>query len=181
MLLLERLPWLIVASVIVACAILQWRSHHEVGALREQVATARLQAEQKAREQIARAAQAADAAVLDAQQRASRAEQNAHHLRQELARVASDRPCLSAATRSVLERHPAFAASVPARAVLPDRAASAAAADSGQPEQPAEHAVSTERDMAEWALQVSTLYDTCRARIDAIRQWDAHANPPASR
>ena len=31
----------------------------------------------------------------------------------------------------------------------------------------------TDSDLAAWALDTMTLYQTCRARIDALRQWDA--------
>lgn len=171
---LERLPWLIAALAATTAAVSIAWSRHEVAALHAQSAAAQLQAERLAREQIARSAQAADAAVLAAQQKAAAAQQQTNRLRQELAHVASDRPCLSAATRSLLERHPAFAASVPARAVQLDRADAAATADPGQP-------ATSERDVAEWALQASTLYAECRARIDAIRDWDTHAHSPAGR
>ncbi|MGC9185366.1 MAG: hypothetical protein ACP5GC_07960 [Thiomonas sp.] len=163
---LERLAWWIAAlAVTIATVSVIW-SRHEVATLRAQIASAQRQAERRAREQIARAAQAADAAVLAAQQKAAVAQQQTTRLRQELAHVTTDRPCLSAATRRVLERHPAFFPSMPASAASAARPAAAAAADSHQP-------VSTERDVAAWALDASALYAECRARIDALRQWDA--------
>lgn len=177
---LERLAWTIAAAaVLVAITTVVW-SRHQVSALRAQMASAQLQAERQAREQIARAAQAADAAVLAAQQNAAAAQQQTTRLRQELAHVASDRPCLSAATRRLLERHPAFSSSVPASAASVARPAARTAAD---PEQ----SVSTEQDVAAWALDASALYAQCRARLDALRQWDAQtfgapgARAPAGR
>jgi len=31
---------------------------------------------------------------------------------------------------------------------------------------------STDADIAGWILDVASLYEACRARIDALRQWD---------
>ena len=42
-------------------------------------------------------------------------------------------------------------------------------------------ASSTDSDLAAWALDTMTLYQTCRARIDALRQWDDALNSPMSR
>jgi hypothetical protein len=35
---------------------------------------------------------------------------------------------------------------------------------------------STDADVAGWIIDAASLYEQCRARIDAIRQWDAVTN-----
>jgi hypothetical protein len=134
---------------------------------------------QAGRERDARAAAEETARKLTAAQAAERAAAaNLHsvqetlnetdrRLRQALARVArADRVCLSADTRSVLD-HARSAAHVPTGASGSHPADAGASADSGGP-----GGAASERAVAEWAATAIRLYDECRARINAIRQWD---------
>lgn len=182
---LDRLPWLLLLLALALCAVLRvqtLRAQQQLDALRLQVAQQRLRTEQQARAQVVQAAAAADAAVLAAQQRTTAALSIASQLRHEIDRLASDRrPCLSAATVRVLERHPAFRPGVPARPGQPVAAAAAASLHAREPERATSAALSSERDVATWALEAAGLYEQCRARLQAIAQWDADAHHPAPR
>ncbi|HXF66223.1 MAG TPA: hypothetical protein VNK67_05925 [Burkholderiales bacterium] len=128
------------------------------------------------RETAARAAAqriaAAQAAERTAATRLQSVQERLHEtdarLRQALARVArADRMCLSSDTRRVLDDARRDADRVPARPAGPDPADAAAPADPGGPD-----GAASERAVAEWAATAIRLYGECRARIDAIRQWD---------
>lgn len=69
---------------------------------------------------------------------------------------------LSGAARGLLNARLAAADGLPARAAEPDRAAAESSADPGV----------TEADLGAWIADAVSAYDECRARIDAIRQWD---------
>lgn len=80
---------------------------------------------------------------------------------------------LSAAARGLLNARLA-ADELPARAGKPDRAAAPAAADSALTPGPSPGGRGGvhEADLGGWIMDAITAYDDCRARIDAIRQWD---------
>ncbi|MGE4366510.1 hypothetical protein [Thermomonas sp.] len=152
-----------------ACAVIGWsarglRDAPTIARLRAEIATTAAAADRARAEAIARARAADAAAITDLQQRLTRAAATTEDLRHALAATTSGRACLSADARRVLHRAPAFAA-VPAPAAGPAAAGPAAAADPGD-------RASTDADLAGWALDVAALYEQCRARIDAIRQWD---------
>jgi len=175
---LDRLPGLLWLLTALLAALFKWQAlqaDHALLALQARTAAERLHSERQAREQISRAAAAADAAVLQAQSQAQRALAQSGELRRELARVSTARPCLSADTRRLLHTSTAFASNH-----LPAPAASAAGSHTptaADPEQQSaqQHSapVSTEADVAGWILDAATLYTQCRARLDALRQWDA--------
>lgn len=74
----------------------------------------------------------------------------------------ADRCGLSGPARRLLNAAIADASAVPAPAGEPAHADAGASADPG----------ATEADIAGWAADAIALYGECRARIDAIRQWD---------
>jgi len=151
------------AMLVAACAsaVIGWSAR----GLRDAPTIARLRAEIATTAAAADRARAADAAAItDLQQRLTRAAATTEDLRHALATATTGRACLSADARRVLHRAPAFAA-VPAPAAGPAAAGPAAAADPGE-------RASTDADIAGWALDAAALYEQCRARIDAIRQWD---------
>lgn len=126
----------------------------------------------RAAEEAARRLSAAQAAEQAAQSQLATVQERLHatdaRLHQALARVArANRMCMSADTRRVLDDARRDADRVPARTAEPDPAASAAAADPGGPS-----GAASERAVAEWAATAIRLYGECRARIDAIREWD---------
>jgi hypothetical protein len=80
----------------------------------------------------------------------------------EIDSLSTGRECLPGALR--LRINAAIAGDdVPASAAATNGSAAAAAADPGG---------ATDREIADWALEAARLYDACRARIDAIREWD---------
>jgi hypothetical protein len=126
-------------------------------------------AEALARWQQAQAAERAAVRTLHATQ--SRLADRERRLQEALDALPDDDGCgLSAARISLLNDAIADAAgaaagaAVPAPAGGPDAAAAAAAAD---PRGGADQAA-----LAGWAAAVIGLYDACRARVEAIRQWD---------
>lgn len=137
-----------------------------------QAAKAYAEAERQNRERLQAAQAAADQAVTTAQARADAANRKTLEITHELAQVTTGRPCLGAAARSLLEQSPAFGHRPGLR--LPQAAASpaaTAAAATPDPSHSQPQPVSTDRDLANWITQASALYETCRARIDGLREW----------
>ena len=139
-----------------------------------QAAQAYAEAERQNRERLQAAQAAADQAVTTAQARADAANRKTLEITHELAQVTTGRPCLGAAARSLLEQSPAFGhrpgLRLPAAAASPPSTAAAATPDPshGQTEP---KPVSSDRDLANWITQASALYETCRARVDGLREW----------
>lgn len=80
----------------------------------------------------------------------------------------SSRCGLSAPARGLLNRALDAGDDLPARAAGPDPAPAAAAADPAEP--------TNEADLGAWIADAISAYDGCRARIDAIRQWDGEVS-----
>lgn len=157
-----------------------WRLHGDAAeataALSQQVAIVAQSREQQATQaarQLATAQAAADQAVARAQARADQAQRHSDQLQQEISNATSaTRPCLSAAARGLLDSLPAFVDAgpglrVPTPAGSAARAASAATAPSGG----SAARQSSERAVAQWIDAAARLYDTCRGRVDALRDW----------
>jgi hypothetical protein len=135
-----------------------------------------------AREKDARAAAEAAAALLaraqgaeaEAAARLAQAQAAARSrledARREVYQLATGRPCLPDAVRLRLNAAIGAADGLPAGAGDAAFAATEPAADPGHGEG---RRVSTDADVAGWALDAAALYEQCRARLDAIRQWDA--------
>ncbi|GAB4173784.1 MAG: hypothetical protein Fur0039_15360 [Rhodocyclaceae bacterium] len=148
--------------------------------------------QRRASEEAAARLAAADAAARAAQAELSRREAayraRLKETRDEIYRLSTGRECLSGPLR--LRINSAIGADpVPARAGEPDRAAAQPAADpilhppsgresggEGHPPSPSGRGAggegATDVDLAGWILDAAALYGQCRARIDAIRQWD---------
>ena len=126
------------------------------------------QAERDNRARLERAAAAADAAVVEANARAAAAERTAKELRNDLAKTtSSSRACLSGAAVGLLNASSGASGSgmrMPETTTGSGSTASAASTDSGQ-------LAASERDIAEWIVTARSMYETCVARIDALRQW----------
>lgn len=97
-------------------------------------------------------------------------------LKEELYALPTARGCgLSAGARGLLNAAIAEAGALPARAGASDRADAGLAADSGYDAgHDAGHV--SEADLGGWIAEAAARYDECRARIDAIGQWDATVN-----
>ncbi|MFN4003340.1 MAG: hypothetical protein ACK4MJ_04175 [Hylemonella sp.] len=132
---------------------------------------AMLAACEQARVEDSAAAAAATAALMkraeDAEGRAARSLSSAkasidkriQEARHDVYALAGSGCGVSGAVR--LRLNTAIAGDVPAGAGHAAGAAAGAAADSG------------EREIAAWVLDAAQRYEECRARIEAIRQWDA--------
>lgn len=152
--------------------------------------TAQVQAQlarcEQGRADDARAAAEATAAVLaraqDAEAQAARrlaaaeaaTRKKIEETRRDVYPLTTGRECLSAAVR--LRLNAAIAADrLPAGAGDAAFAASGSSADSILPSPAGRWAGgegATDADVAGWALDAAALYGECRARIDAIREWD---------
>lgn len=145
----------------------------EVEQIRADVARREAQAAEDARRRIEAAQAAAEAAIAERDRRLHALDATNTRLRNDIKTATTGRPCLSGDARRVLHGAPAFKPGLSAPAAGALGAAAAAAADTGQPaeqhaEQPAE---SSDADVAGWIIDAAALYEQCRARIDAIRQW----------
>ncbi|TCS70755.1 hypothetical protein EDC61_11482 [Sulfuritortus calidifontis] len=126
--------------------------------------------QRRAAEDAAHRLAAAEDAARSAQAELSRREADfkarLKETRNEIYSLSTGRECLAGPLR--LRLNAAIAAdSVPARAGEPHPAPAEPAADPGG------HAAgSTDAAVGQWILDAASLYEQCRARIDAIRQWD---------
>jgi len=132
-------------------------------------------AERRNTQRLQAALTAADAAVALAQSREATARQTLETTRAELIRVTSaSRACLSAAAVRVLNA----SATAPGGSGL--RLPTATASAAGPAAEPAAAAAgyASEQAVAGWIAQAQQMYDTCRARVDALAQWARGVHPP---
>lgn len=149
-------------------------SRAELQAVTDAAAAQQLATVTQAQQRLTVAAAASDAALTAQAAREIALNETNRRLQHALRTQASARPCFSTATRGLLQQHPAFyRTELPAAASGSVVAAAAAAAD---PVQSDSQSDSSERDIAEWSLAAAGAYETCRARIDALRRWDAGVN-----
>ena len=137
----------------------------EVAQIRADVARREAQAAEDARRRIEAAQAAAEAAIAERDRRLLALDATNTRLRNDLKQATTGRPCLSGDARRVLHGATAFGPRLSAPAGEPARADAGASADPGQP------AESSDADVAGWIVDAAALYEECRARIDAIRQW----------
>ena len=135
----------------------------EVAQIRADVARREAAAAIDARRRIEAAQKAADAAIAQRDARIAELDATTRRLRHDLASVTTGRPCLSPAARGLLQQSPAFGLKLPTATGSAASAPAAPAADPGD---------STDTDIAGWIIDAADLYEQCRARIDALRQWD---------
>ncbi|MCX8016335.1 MAG: hypothetical protein N2690_00330 [Rhodocyclaceae bacterium] len=95
------------------------------------------------------------------------AEKRLRETRREIDALSTGRECLSGPLRLRLNATLQPAQHVPAPAGDAARATAGAAADTG------DGRASTDADVAGWIVEAAGRYDECRARLDAIRHWDA--------
>lgn len=167
-------PWVVVAVVSAAAtgAMLGYSWEHrarvaEVAQIRADVARREAEAAIDARRRIEAASRAADAALAEKDRRMLELDATNRRLSHDLQATTTGRPCLSSAARGLLQQSPAFGLKLPTTTGSALAAPAAAAADSGQ-----SSSDSTDTDIAGWVLDAAALFEQCRARIDAIRQWD---------
>lgn len=111
---------------------------------------------------LAAAEEAARAAQAELTRREAAFNTRLKEVRSEIYRLSTGRECLSGPLR--LRLNAAIAADpLPARAAGADPAHAEPAADSGG---------SSDAALGQWILDAASLYEGCRARLDAIRQWD---------
>jgi hypothetical protein len=139
----------------------------EVAQIRADIARREAAAADEYRRRIEAASRAADAAISEKDRRVLELDATNRRLRHELSTATTGRPCLSADARGLLQQSPAFGLKLPEATGGASSANAATSADTG---------VSTDADIAGWVLDAATLYEQCRARIDAIRQWDEVTN-----
>lgn len=137
-------------------------------------ADARAAAEQAA-QLLARAqgAEAEAAARLAAQQSAF--ERRLKEVRSEIYRLTTGRECLSGALRLRLNAAISSPGGLSADTGAAAHAAAGTAADPGISSPPGRRdggEGATDSDIAGWIVDVAGLYEQCRARIDALREWD---------
>ena len=127
----------------------------------ERANTARLQAAQAA----------ADTAIAAAQARAEANAKQSQELRHALNTATSrTRQCLSAAAVRLLNAPAAPGAGSPGLR-LPTHPASTAAASSASPADTGRPA--SEQAVADWIVTARQMYEVCRGRVDAVREWSA--------
>jgi cell division protein FtsB len=134
----------------------------EVASIKADIAKREAAAAEESRRRIEAAQKAADEAISQRDARIEELDATNRRIRDELKTATTGRPCLSADARSVLQQSPAFGLKMPTTTDGPASAAPAVAADPGD---------STDADVAGWILDAAALYEQCRARIDALRDW----------
>jgi cell division protein FtsB len=134
----------------------------EVASIKADIAKREAAAAEESHRRIEAAQKAADAAIAARDARISELDATTRRLRHDLQTATTGRPCLSADARSVLQQSPAFGLKLPQATIGAASAAPTASADPGD---------STDADVAGWILDAAALYEQCRARIDALRDW----------
>jgi hypothetical protein len=135
----------------------------EVAQIRAEIARREAVAAEENRRRAEAASRAADAALAEKDRRLLELDATNRRLRHDIQTATTGRPCLSADARGLLQQSPAFGLKLPAPTGSALAAPAAPAADSGD---------STDTDIAGWILDAAALFEQCRARIDAFRQWD---------
>jgi hypothetical protein len=143
----------------------------EVAQIRADIARREAEAAEEARRRIEAAHKAADAAISQRDARIAELDAVTRRLRHDLKNATTGRPCLSPAARGLLQQSTAFGIKLPASPGFTLAAPAAPAANPGEPA-----GDTTDTDIAGWILDAASLYESCRARIDAIRQWDEVTN-----
>jgi hypothetical protein len=139
----------------------------EVASIKANIAKRESAASEESRRRIEAAQKATDAAIAARDTRLAELDAVNRRLRHDLQTATTGRPCLSADARSVLQQSPAFSLKLPTTTGGAASAPAAVAADSGD---------STDADVAAWIIDAADLYEQCRARVDALRQWDEVTN-----
>jgi len=169
--------WLAVCAV---CAIFGFTAGYaferrarlaEVAQMRADIAAREAAAAEDARLRIEAAQRAADEAIAARDERIADLDATNRRLRHDLKTAITGRPCLSADARGLLHQSPAFGLKLPSTSGGAAPATTASTANSGEPA-----GDSTDADIAGWILDAAALYEQCRARIDALRQWDEVTN-----
>jgi hypothetical protein len=135
----------------------------EVAQIRADIARREAAAAIDAFRRIEAASRAMDAALAEKDRRLLELDATNRRLRHELQSATTGRPCLSPAARGLLQQSPAFGLKLPSATGSAASAPAAPAADPGD---------TTDADLAGWILDAAALFEQCRARIDALRQWD---------
>ncbi|MCI4427746.1 MAG: hypothetical protein JHC40_01120 [Burkholderiales bacterium] len=134
----------------------------EVASIKADIAKREAAAVEESRRRIEAAQKAADEAIAARDARIVELDATTRRLRHDLQTATTGRPCLSSDARGLLQQSPAFGLKLPTTTGGPASAAPAVAADPGD---------STDADVAGWILDAAALYEQCRARIDALRDW----------
>jgi hypothetical protein len=148
-----------------------------------EVAQIRAEAAEEARRRIEAAQKAADAAIAQRDARIQALDATNRRLRNDIKTATTGRPCLSSAARGLLQQSPAFGTTVPKDTGSPASTPAAPATYSllpspsgrgagGEGREAGGEGDTTDTDLAQWILDAAGLYEQCRARIDALRQWD---------
>jgi prophage endopeptidase len=147
----------------------------EVAALRADIARRGADAAEESRRRIEAASRAMDAAIAEKDRRLLELDATNRRLRHELSTATTGRPCLGHAARGLLQQSPAFGLKLPTTTGSTLAAHAAVAADSIVPSPSGRgdggEGDTTDTDIAAWILDAAALYEQCRARIDAIREW----------
>jgi hypothetical protein len=166
-------PWVLVAVVSAATgATIGYAWEHrarvaEVAQIRADIAKREAAAADESRRRMEAAISAADAVIAQREARITELDATTRRLRHDLQAATIGRPCLSADARWLLQQSPAFSLRLSTSTGSPASAPAAHATDPGD---------STDADVAGWIIDAASLYEQCRARIDAIRQWDEVTN-----
>jgi hypothetical protein len=134
----------------------------EVASIKAEINKREAAAAEESRRRIEAAQKAADEAIAARDARMAELDAVNRRLRHDLQTATTGRPCLSADARGLLQQSPAFSLKLPTATVGHASAAPAVAADPSD---------STDADVAEWIVDAAALYEQCRARIDALRDW----------
>jgi len=127
----------------------------------------------QARAELALAYQAADQAILKATEQEKIAKAQSEELKHAIKAHTNNRNCLSNRARGVLHTAAAFnRAPLPKDTYSAIDANAAAAANSSDRGGQLTTAMTTDTDAAQWIMDAAAAYQTCRARIAAITEWN---------
>lgn len=152
------LDGLLLVALLLAGVWLGWAlGTRKLGAERAEFARAQKQAVELAQARLKKAQAVGDRLMIELEDARDRARAQAEALNNELADVTDQRVCLREPALRVLERAPGL------RVELPAAGGSLAAAS--------ERYVTTDTQLAGWAIQAGKQYADCSARLNALIGW----------
>lgn len=141
--------------------------HGEIAHIEARYAVERQAAAEEAARRLAAAEEAERAAVHALHATRTKLTATNRRLKEALNGLSTRNNCgMSDAAVSMLNNAIRGAADLPEGTAEPYPAAAGATADPARP-------AASEAAIGKWIAEAAALYDECRARIDAIRQWDA--------
>lgn len=173
----QILNWVIAGTLVAVGAGAGWTLGRtpllvQVADQQRQYARERLTAMERAAEVLQTANDRGDQLVVALELRQADINQLAREKRDAINKVTTGRACLGESALRLLNSAPGLSV----RGLAPATGIAAAAGAQAAPDT----VISTDTDIAIWAVDAGAQYEVCRARLDALIDWHLQPAPPAT-